>query len=279
MIFRPTRPTTPSMQPLPLAMVKDPRRLAPPPPRASTWRGYVLAVAGGLVLGAFLGIAGWGAFFVWRLGRTETGWVTGRRWERGINVVAPVVRIEEDWSAPPGARVVDSFPVVREYRQVPDGWVSAEVFDSVSRAVAPGRGTGYALRAEREESATGTATRVAEAVPGADYRQVFRTEPVHAMRYRYETERWELAEFRRSEGSDQPPEWLGATLGPRQRERNRWERYMLTLVDARGKEYPARVSPELYARLPVGSRVRMRTSAGSAMVVEEAPPPETEDRP
>lgn len=187
------------------------------PPAGASGAGRAAGFGLFAVLGCLgLAVAAVVGFFLLNSMWAEEGvfQVTGRTWERSVDVEELRAVAEEAWrdQVPAGARGTLCHREQRSTKQVADGQTCAD------KKVDKGDGTFSVVR---------------------DCQPKYRSEPVYDERCSYTVDRWVKVEAPRAEGTGSaPPTWpTVAGLGPTRREGARHERYGVKLTGPDGKAH------------------------------------------
>ncbi len=184
--------------------------------------------------------------------------VASLEWERSIEVERLTTVVEEDWSLPAGARLLEQNEAIRSYNRVQVGTERrqrevAEQIQTGQRTYVCGQrdlGNGFFEDIECQEPVYETRFRT-EFYDEPVYEEV----PVYATRYRYEIDRWVTDRTARVEGRDGAPFWPEVPdAGPTIRAGSRSERYVVVFVDDEGQNYSLEFDEAAWRRFAVGER-------------------------
>ncbi len=195
--------------------------------------------------------------------RNYNATVGGTGWAREIDIEAWRTVQEDDWQVPDGGRVYDTKEEIHHYVQVLDHYetktreVSERVYDGEdthTSYVNNGDGTfteeTYSTPRYRTEYHTET------------YREpVYRDEPVFAIKYYYEIERWVVDREEKSEGADSEPYWPEYTLAANERTGFRGEAYTMGIY-VKDKSYTVSLPLERWETFQKGDQIEVTMSAG-----------------
>lgn len=194
---------------------------------------------------------------------TETMTISGFAWERSIQIEQYVTVDESDWYLPTDARLKYTKNEIREYRSVIDH------YETRTRHVEKQRISGYETyivghtdlgngmfeeqTAERPVYETYYETETYE-------EPIYRQEPVYAMKYYYEIDRWKPNRKINTSCADKDPKWGNVTLADNEREASRRETYTVYLCDEVKKEYTCDVAYFQWKDLIQGAEVKVKLS-------------------
>ena len=113
---------------------------------------------------------------------------------------------------------------------------------------------------------------------------VYRDEPVYDTLYEYEIDKWVPARTEKAEGScfeprselvrsqglgvAAEPYWPDTRLGGNERESTRGEEYILYFSDAKGKNYSARVTEELWNKYSRDQSVELEVQGSRVLSID-----------
>ena len=192
--------------------------------------------------------------------KTIKGQVTSVSWTRNIRIEEYQKEIASGWTAPAGAKVVETKMEPRTYYRTVyvDVQYPREVFDHYETEitmVSNGDGTYSPVTTQREVTRT-----------EYDTVQEPQTVPyfVNERKYYYYTGKWIWVYVRDEAASrdDQSPYWPEAELGENEREGARTEEYRFTAADENGRQTTYRIVKSDHAesdwmKLPVGTKVKI----------------------
>jgi hypothetical protein len=185
-----------------------------------------------------IGVVAVAAIFFWtQRTHEELLTVTGRRWERSVEIERLQTVTEEAWegSVPSGARRLSS-------------WTDSSSTERV-------RVGSRRVRVGTRDRGDGSFEEVYEDQPVYENRSVNRT------KVRYEIDRWVRERTLTDSGSDASPRWPAVQTGPNERERNRREilQVLLRSDSGRDRTYAAR-SMDDWLGFAVGARCRAQVN-------------------
>ncbi|HEX7239114.1 MAG TPA: Ran-binding zinc finger domain-containing protein [Longimicrobiaceae bacterium] len=199
--------------------------------------------------------------------------VTGKTWERTVQVERERTVREEDWSVPSGGREVRHWRAVHHYDRVLDHYETRtrQVSDRVQTGTETytcgtvDNGNGYFSDKTCTRPTYETVYRT-ETYEDPVYRQ----EPRYQTKYAYDIERWLPERVARAAGSeDAEPEWPGTGLKRKEREGARKEVYTLTFRDEEGKSYSKEIPRAQWDRHRPGETVTLKVFTASNFEIVE----------
>ncbi len=194
--------------------------------------------------------------------RDTTVTVIGHEWAREIRTEKFIPVIEEDWSVPSGAKVVQSFRDIHHYDQVLVGYETkyreVEKPAGTKRVKVGVRDLGNGYFEDIYETQT-----VYKTVRESYQEPVYKSVPVYATKYRYEIYRWKPDKVYRTSGRDTSPQWSDAVppITNTHREAERVEKYVLHFKDERGNEYSEECAFDFWRHAKVGDALKAEKNA------------------
>lgn len=186
--------------------------------------------------------------------------VDGFEWKRSIAVESYKKLIEEDWTLPNKAELINSFDEIHHYRQVLDHYeqrtrtaqraVGTEQYVCGSKDL----GNGYF----EDQYCTRTIYENYEETYEAP---VYRDEPVYQTKYRYSIYRWVEVDPLITSGKDQQPTWPSTNRVDRQSNQrlgDREEVYRIWVQDDQGKRHQHELELSDWEGLSVGQQLKAR---------------------
>jgi hypothetical protein len=197
------------------------------------------------------------AFFIFG-GREEGATVSGFEWERSVAVEAFQTVEEEDWSVPEGGRIKSQRQEIQSYVDVLDHYetrqrevqeqVQVGTEDYVCGQRDLGNGFFEDVMCQRPIYETQSRTETYE-------EPIYRQEPVFAVLYTYDIDKWTVVRTEEASGQDHSPMWPRSDLGPDEREGERTERYVVYFIDENGEIYPWEIALNQWETYEMGQEV------------------------
>jgi hypothetical protein len=184
--------------------------------------------------------------------------VSGVQWERTLRIEELRTEREEDWSVPPGGRLLGSRQAVHHHDQVLDH------YETRTRTVSVPAGTRQVRSGSRDlgngyfEDVYTTET-VYETKQETYQEPVYRSVPVYATKYEYEIDRWRFLRDVTARGRDFRPHWPSYRPAAKEREAGRTETYTVEFR-AGDESYVRKVPPDQFAGHRPGRRATLGVS-------------------
>ena len=193
-------------------------------------------ILGGIALVLLLGV---GVYSLLK-GEDKDATISGFSWERSIELEALRTFTEEDWSVPPGGRVLSSRTEIHHYDRVIVGHETK--YRTVNDRVKVGSES-YVCGKEdlgngRFRDKTCTRDKYENRSRQESYQEpIYQSVPNYQRKYTYHVDRWVHSRSIRNSGPDKDPRWGDFGLESDEREKERSEKYVVHAVGGDGKQY------------------------------------------
>ena len=242
------------------AMSPPPSTQRPPAPARKSRFGRNVFL---LLLAMIAGWIGWS-----NRTRHVEALVTGKEWERSVQVEAYRTVTEEAWSLPQGGRLVRSYRAIRDYRQVLDHYETrtrqvGERVQTGTRTYTCGhvdRGNGYF------EDRTCTEPEYETRYHTESYQDpVYRREPIWDTKYEYRIKRWVPDTLLREHGDTTGPVWPRTVADDTTRDGEKKQKYVMRFREG-DDSYEAEVPLEQFTTHRVGEHVPLKVNGHRAQI-------------
>ena len=177
--------------------------------------------------------------------------VTGKTWERSIDVEKQQTFSESGWTLPEGARLDHTAREIRSYNQVVDHYedVTVTKYRSVPKTETYYEDLGNGNAQQRTRT-----TYVNEPYTAVERQPVYRNEPVYDTKYYYDIDRYVFDRTVETSGTDNEPVWGDTDLKDGERTGSRKEKYTIQFEDG-GKEKSIDTDLDVWSRYKVGDEI------------------------
>ncbi|NJO04207.1 MAG: hypothetical protein HC876_00975 [Chloroflexaceae bacterium] len=243
---------------------------APSPPRPATpaapaQQRSMLPIFAALGVLLLLCVGG----FLFLGNRESSVRVDGFAWERAITIEERRTVTESDWDLPGAARLISQQEEIHHYVQVVQRYetrtrdVTKQVQVGTRTYVCEQRdlGNGFFEDVECEEPVYENRTRT-ETYEEPIYRDV----PIYRTKYTYEVDKWVSVRTERESGENREPFWPQLSLLDNQRESERSETYLVSVVDDQGNRHEMEVDESRWQALEMEGRYNVRLGLGGEPV-------------
>lgn len=188
--------------------------------------------------------------------------ITGFEWERSIEVEKYQTVNESSWSLPTGARLQETRTEISHYVSVIDH------YETKTRQVAKQRISGYETVYDYIDLGNGYFEERSYQIPVYEtyyetetYQEpVYRDEPVYAIKYYYEIDKWLYERTISTSELNQNPYWGETNLGNNERIFSKTEKYYIIGINSKGKERTIALDYEDWIKLSVNQTVKLKAS-------------------
>lgn len=200
--------------------------------------------------------------------------VESMSWTRNIEIEEYRTLRESDWSVPAGGRTQYSQKEIYTYRDVIDH------YETRTRQVSHRELTGYRdVVSGYRDLGNGYFEEITSSEPIYETRYetetyqepVYRSEPVYKTKYYYDIERWVHSRNVTTSDKNSEPYWGTYTLGEKEREGKRTQKYWINCKDKKDKTMEVTLSFEDWSSLKIGQEIKLKISFGNAEIVKSTP--------
>ena len=179
--------------------------------------------------------------------------VTGKTWERSIEVEKQTTVSESGWTLPEGARLDHTASEVRSYNQVVDHYedVTVTKYRSVPKTETYYEDLGNGNAQQRTRT-----TYVNEPYTAVERQPIYKNVPVFDTKYYYDIDKYVFDRTVETSGTDNEPVWGDTNLKDGERTGNTKEKYTIKFDDG-GKEKSIDTDLEVWKQYKVGDEIAL----------------------